>query len=131
MGQKSQCQYSMADEPAAKKARRAFGPIGVWVTVTIKEERVEKDFYKAMEKNSKGSRGEPGCLRFDVIRDRSDENKFYFYEVYVDDDAFAFHKTTEHFKAWADFKASGGVEKQEVVKFEAGSMPGDWPVAGQ
>lgn len=34
------------------------------------------------------------------------------------DDAIAQHKTTAHYKGWADFKAAGGVEKQEVMKLE-------------
>ena len=32
--------------------------------------------------------------------------KYHFYEVYKDAEAAAFHKTTEHYKAWADFKAA-------------------------
>ena len=35
------------------------------------------------------------------------------------DDAIAQHKTTAHYKGWADFKAAGGVEKQEVMKLES------------
>ena len=30
-------------------------------------------------------RDEPGCMRFDVLRDNDDPLKFYFYEVYKDE----------------------------------------------
>ena len=43
------------------------------------------------------------------MRDQSDPNKFYFYELYKDADAVAFHKEQPHFALWTDFKNSGGV----------------------
>eukprot|EP00930_Biecheleria_cincta_P023315 TRINITY_DN1686_c0_g1_i1.p1 TRINITY_DN1686_c0_g1~~TRINITY_DN1686_c0_g1_i1.p1 ORF type:complete len:252 (-),score=55.66 TRINITY_DN1686_c0_g1_i1:52-726(-) len=100
----------------------------VLVTVEIKKDRID-DFLKAMEDDVTKSRDkalDPGCLRFDLLRDRDNSDKFVFYEVYVDDEAAAFHKTTSHYKSWADFKASGGVENQSVVKVETASIPGDW-----
>jgi hypothetical protein len=33
---------------------------------------------------------EPGCLRFDVVADRDDPQRFYFYEVYRDEAALAY-----------------------------------------
>ena len=44
----------------------------------------------------------------DVLRDQSNENKFWFYEVYENTAAVDFHKTQAHYQAWADFKESGG-----------------------
>jgi len=100
----------------------------VLVTVEIKEDRID-DFLKAMEDDvvkSRNSELDPGCLRFDLLRDRDDPNKFVFFEVYVHDDAAAHHKTTSHYQSWADFKASGGVVSQQVVKVETSSIPGGW-----
>ena len=34
-------------------------------------------------------------------------------------DAIEVHKATSHYKAWADFKASGGVLSQTVAKSDA------------
>ncbi len=34
-------------------------------------------------------------------------------------DAVEVHKATSHYKAWADFKASGGVLSQTVAKCDA------------
>jgi quinol monooxygenase YgiN len=58
--------------------------------------------------NAMMSRKEPGCIRFDVLKDQSSDTKFWFYEVYENKDAVAFHKTQAHYQSWADFKASGG-----------------------
>ena len=59
-----------------------------------------------------------GCLRFDLIKGEG-EGVYHFYEAYVDSEAMTFHKTQEHYQAWADFKAkykeSVGVS-QTVVK---------------
>ena len=44
----------------------------------------------------------------DVLRDQSHDTKFWFYEVYSNKEAVAFHKAQAHYQSWADFKASGG-----------------------
>jgi (4S)-4-hydroxy-5-phosphonooxypentane-2,3-dione isomerase len=41
-------------------------------------------------------------LRFDVIQDRDDMNRFYFYEVYRDEAALEAHRQTPHFKLYAE-----------------------------
>ena len=43
------------------------------------------------------------------------------------DEAIGQHKTTAHYKGWADFKAAGGVENQAVIKLETVSRY--WTVA--
>lgn len=105
----------------------------VIVTVEIEPDRVD-DFLKAMEQDIQGSRdkaSDPGCIRFDLLQDREDSNKFYFYEVYIDDEAAAFHKTTVHYKCWSDFKAGGGVKSQSVVKAEMDTIPGGWALQSE
>lgn len=100
----------------------------VLVSVEIKPDRID-DFLKAMEDDVKGSRDkdlDPGCLRFDLLRDRDDSNKFVFYEAYTDDEMAAKHKETAHYKKWADFKSTGGVASQTAVKVETASIPGGW-----
>ena len=52
--------------------------------------------------NHENSRKEPGNVRFDVLRDRKDENKYILYEVFADEDAAAAHKETEHYKVWRE-----------------------------
>jgi autoinducer 2-degrading protein len=57
-------------------------------------------FMDAMRVNAAASvRDEPGCLTFDVLRDRSDADLVWLYEVYVDEAAFEAHMRTPHFLA--------------------------------
>merc|ERR1712157_518591 len=81
--------------------------VAVVVEAEIKEDRMD-EFLKMVENNAVNSRKEEGNIRFDVLKVKDTTNKFMFYEVYKDKDAVAFHKTQDHYKAWADFKASGG-----------------------
>lgn len=50
---------------------------------------------------------EPGCVRFDVLRDNDDPLKFYFYEVYKDKAAQMAHRETPHFAKWGEFTKYG------------------------
>ncbi|MDH0335044.1 putative quinol monooxygenase [Metapseudomonas otitidis] len=57
-------------------------------------------FMEAMRINVAASvRDEPGCLVFDVLRDRSDPDRVWLYEVYTDEAAFEAHMRTPHFLA--------------------------------
>jgi quinol monooxygenase YgiN len=90
------------------------GSVCVFVTVKIKQDRID-DFLAAMKIDVEGTRKEEGCVKFDLLKGEGD-GVYHFYEVYKDSNAAAVHKETAHYKAWADFKASGGVESQEVAK---------------
>mmetsp|Transcript_21297 Transcript_21297/g.43690 ORF Transcript_21297/g.43690 Transcript_21297/m.43690 type:complete len:153 (+) Transcript_21297:909-1367(+) len=83
-------------------------PISIIVEADIKPERLD-EFLELIQKNAEGSRKEPGCQRFDVLRSQDDPNKFFFYEVYDDADAVAHHKTQPHFDLWSKFKESEGI----------------------
>jgi autoinducer 2-degrading protein len=94
-------------------------PFAVIVAVSIKPDRVP-EFLEVMHADAKGSREEPGCLRFDLLKDEKDPNKFYFYEVYKNGgEAMDYHKSMDHYKAWTAFKESGGVVSQEAFKAAA------------
>ena len=83
-------------------------PLTIVVRVEIDPTRID-EFLEVMRFDAEESRKEPGCLRFDLLRDNGSDNKFVFYESYENAAAFDFHKETAHYKAWADFKASGAV----------------------
>ena len=70
------------------------------VTVQIKPEHASEFMAAACTNAERSAHDEPGCLRFDVIRDRDDAHRVYFYEVYRDDAALAAHRETAHFKAY-------------------------------
>ncbi len=70
------------------------------VSLRVKSEVREK-FLQAIEDDSICSvRDEPGCLRFDVLQDREDPDRYYFYEVYRDEAAFQAHLQTPHLARW-------------------------------
>ena len=74
--------------------------LGLWVSVKIKPDKREQ-FLAAIEDDAICSeRDEPGCARFNVLQDQTDENTYYFYEVYKDEDAFAAHQAAPHYARW-------------------------------
>lgn len=74
--------------------------IAVWVKVRIKP-ALRQEFLDAIETDALGSeRDEPGCIRFNVLRDTSDENVYYFYEVYESEAARAEHRAARHYAVW-------------------------------
>eukprot|EP00968_Pinguiococcus_pyrenoidosus_P011144 scaffold890_cov269-Pinguiococcus_pyrenoidosus.AAC.16 len=79
------------------------GRIVVLVNVEVLPERLD-EFVEVMKKDADGSREEPGCVRFDVLRDPEEENKFCFYEVYENEEAVEFHKAQPHYALWSEFK---------------------------
>ena len=72
------------------------------VTIQVKPEHVAEFLEVVRHDAERSEKDEPGCLRFDVIQDRDDGNRFYFYEVYKDDAALAAHRQTPHFKFYAE-----------------------------
>lgn len=64
------------------------------VTIQVKPEHVEEFLRIAAFDAERSEKDEPGCLRFDVIRDRDDPNRIYSYEIYRDEAAFEAHRQT-------------------------------------
>lgn len=74
--------------------------LAIWVKVRVKPEGVDR-FLEAIEVDALGSeRDEPGCLRFNVLRDAEDEHTYYFYEVYEDEAALEAHRAAPHYAVW-------------------------------
>lgn len=72
------------------------------VTIQVKPEHVAEFLESARYDAEHSEKDEPGCLRFDVIVDRDDPARFYFYEVYRDEAALAAHRESAHFKHYAE-----------------------------
>lgn len=74
----------------------------VVVSMRVKPDRID-EFMEAIEAQAVNSLTlEPGCLRFDVLRQKDDPLAFTLYEIYRDEPAFfEDHRTTPHFAAWA------------------------------
>lgn len=71
--------------------------VHVWVKPGMAEE-----FISASEENHKNSVQEKGNLRFDLLRDSTDENKFVLYEAYESEEFVAAHKETAHYRKWRE-----------------------------
>lgn len=74
--------------------------IAKWIKVRVKPELRQK-FLDAIEVDAVGSeRDEAGCVRFNVLQDDTDENVYYFYEVYRDQAAVEAHRAAPHYAVW-------------------------------
>jgi (4S)-4-hydroxy-5-phosphonooxypentane-2,3-dione isomerase len=61
----------------------------------------DRQFLAAIEANAAASRrDEPGCRRFDVLRDNDDPQRYLLYELYDDEAAFQAHRAMPHFPVW-------------------------------
>ena len=76
-------------------------------------------FLAATLVNARASLGEPGVLRFDVLRDQADPDHVVLVEVYRDADASAAHKLTPHYAIWRDTVAEMMAEPRQSAKFSA------------
>ncbi len=60
----------------------------------------ESEAIAALEGNAAGSRTEPGCLKWEWSRHVSEPAKFAIYELYEDQSAIDFHRSSPHFLSW-------------------------------
>jgi autoinducer 2-degrading protein len=75
------------------------------VEVHVKPEAIDRFLEVIKEDAIHSEQNEPGCLRFDVLRDTEDPYRFFYYEVYRDAAARAAHRETPHFKKYAEASA--------------------------
>jgi autoinducer 2-degrading protein len=87
----------------------------VCVHVCVKEENRD-EFIEATLENARETIQEPGNLRFDVIQQVDDPNRFVLYEVYRDESGMAAHKDTPHYAKWRDAVAPWMCEPRRGVK---------------
>jgi quinol monooxygenase YgiN len=69
---------------------------GIFASITIKPEQRQRFLEVMTETAFHSVENEPGCMRFDVFQDESDENRYLLYEVYIDEKAFEEHLETPH-----------------------------------
>ena len=72
-----------------------------YFTINVKPNDMEK-FLEACLENGKASvRDEPDCYRFEILRDRSNQERVCFMEVFKNEQALEAHYRTPHFsKMW-------------------------------
>lgn len=84
------------------------------VEVHIKAEMRDRYLEVIRDDAMHSERDEPGCLRFDVLQDTEDPNKFFYYEVYRDEAALQAHRETPHFKRY--FEQVGQLTDRETAR---------------
>jgi autoinducer 2-degrading protein len=87
----------------------------VCVHVHVKPANRE-DFIRATLENARNTVQEPGNLRFDVLQQTDDPNRFVLYEAYRDEAGSAAHKETAHYARWRDAVAPWMAEPRQGVK---------------
>ena len=94
------------------------------VTVQVKPEHVSEYLEAVRDDAEHSEQDEPGCLRFDVIQDRYDANRFYYYEVYKDEVALEAHRQSPHFKLYVE-KTSPWLAAPPERRFGKNLIPAD------
>ena len=83
------------------------------------------EFMELIKADQDGSLAEPGCVRLDVVRSTEDPNEFLIWEVYLDEDAAAFHKTTPHYHAFKEQRPALASKDRYADRYEGVSIPSD------
>jgi len=72
-----------------------------YFTISVKPNDREAFLETCLEEAQASARDELDCYRFEVFRDKNDENRFCFLEVFKDEQALEAHYETPHFvKMW-------------------------------
>jgi autoinducer 2-degrading protein len=87
------------------------------VCVSIHVQQGSADaFIEATLENARQTRLEPGNVRFDVLRQEADPDRFTLYEAYQAPEAFAAHQRTEHYLRWKETVAGWMAEPRVGVR---------------
>ena len=75
----------------------------VVVTLDVREGYFD-EAARVLSTSARGSRKEPGCVRFDVLRDEEHPSRIITYEAFTTPAAMEEHKAQPHTKAWGAFQ---------------------------
>jgi autoinducer 2-degrading protein len=90
----------------------------VCVHIQVKPEYVEA-FIAASRENAASTILEPGNLRFDVLQQADDPQRFILYEVYRDEEASKAHKQTAHYARWRDTVETWMAQPRKGVQYKS------------
>jgi autoinducer 2-degrading protein len=57
-------------------------------------------YVEGIQRHAATSRNEPGCIRYEVLRDLGDPTTFLLYEVFEDNAAYEAHAASGHHESW-------------------------------
>jgi len=75
--------------------------VATMVHVHVKPEHIQ-DFIEACRLNHAASINEQGNLRFDILQNATEPDKFVLYEAYQTEESALAHKQTAHYALWRD-----------------------------
>lgn len=85
--------------------------LAVCVTFRIHEGGMEKFLPRMRQQAHDSLELEPGCHRFDICGNAEGSGTVFLYELYSDQEAFALHNQSAHFKSFASDVAELVAEK--------------------
>ena len=95
----------------------------VLVRVQVKPELVG-EFKDAILRNASLSvQRDPGCVRFDVLQQEDDQTRWFFYEVYEQEQAWVDHRASAHFLAFNEV-GDRAIVTREVTKLTGINVKG-------
>ena len=80
---------------------------------TIRPEHVG-EYIEQVSVHAANSRAEPGCARYEVLRDLDAPNVFALIEVFEDEAAFERHRAADHYERWMAMSAGWRVDEARV-----------------
>ena len=73
----------------------------IFVTINVNSDQADEFVAACIENGQTSVRDEPDCLRFEILRDKNDQNRLCFMEVFKNEQALKTHWETPHFaKMW-------------------------------
>ena len=80
---------------------------------TIRPEHID-EYVEQVSVHAANSRTEPGCVRYEVLRDLDAPNVFALIEVFEDEAAFESHRAAAHYERWMTMSAGWRVDEARV-----------------
>ena len=105
-------------EPAAWEVTPVGRKAGVILHVHLqaKPERLD-DFVREVSALGEGSAAEPGCVRFDAVRQLDDPTRAMLMEVFDTQEDLDVHHDDPHFARWADAVGSLVIEPRVRIRY--------------
>jgi quinol monooxygenase YgiN len=85
------------------------GVLTVVATLRANKDRADALAALLVEQAAAVRRAEPGCIAYRVHRSAHDPDVFLFYEAYVNDAAFDFHRSAVHLAAFRERREREGL----------------------
>ena len=86
------------------------------VHIEVKPENIDL-FIQATTENHLESVKEAGNLRFDLLQNEEDPERFVLYEAYADPDSAAAHKETAHYLKWRETVAPWMASPRKGIRY--------------